>query len=258
MRGVCILLMVIDHIMFDFAMLPDAIGGFYGKGENILTVLSDFANDHYWFETYRLVARVCVICLFLTLSGISSTLSRNNLLRGVKLAAAAIVLSLGSVAASDILGMDMTIIFGILHCLSISVFAYCLIKAIAGYSARYAFLAIGIVLIVWGLAINFYYLPQNLPMPSNLKEFADVILGLRYYGGDCFGIVPYTGVFLVGAYAGEAMYSSRESIAPKLDGKWNKPLMFVGRNTIWVYLLHQPAILLLLGILLTIFGYKIF
>ncbi len=70
-------------------------------------------------------------------------------------------------------------------------------------------------------------------------------LGLRGYGYttvDYFPLKPWLGVFLLAYFAG-----SRANGRPRLSHEWPAALLWLGRHTLPIYLLHQP---LLVGMLL--------
>ena len=60
-------------------------------------------------------------------------------------------------------------------------------------------------------------------------------------------------VFMFGAAFGKIFYEKKTSLLPKLDGKWNKPLLFMGRYTIWFYL-GEPVVVY--GILMLVSYFK--
>lgn len=257
LRGLCILLMVVDHALFDLSALPTVFPNFYLVDNPVFTFLSDFAYYDYWMATWRIVLRLGVVALFLLLSGISGTFSHNNLLRAGKLSAAAVALSCITLLIDDIAKADIGILFGILHCLALSVLLYTAVKAWAGAWARWFFLGLGLLLTALALTYDFYFVPLlSKEEALTVGGFLRLVTGAAGYGGDYFGMVPYTGIFLLGAYLGESVYVSRTSLLPKLDGAWHRPLTFVGRRTLWVYLLHQPVLIVVIGLLALLAGYR--
>ncbi len=258
LRGVCIILMVVDHFMFDASVL-DTIAPSLAYDDNFLARLCEFAYYRFWFSNYRMAFRIVVVGLFLTLSGISCALSKNNLVRAIKLFLAAEIMTVATVLVENVFDFtDVAIYVGILHCLAFSVFIYCAIVATNKKSGHLACLIIGLYIVIWGILLDYYNLDQTLPKPSNFGEWLEVVFGYRYYGADCFGIIPYTGLFLMGAYGGKHLYADKTTKLPRLYGKWQKPVSFVGRNTLWVYLLHQPVLIAVFAILLLAYGYKLF
>ena len=64
-----------------------------------------------------------------------------------------------------------------------------------------------------------------------------------FASSDYFPLHPNLGYFLIGAAIGKTLYRKKESLLPALAdyGIW-KPLCFLGRHSLWVYLLHQPIL----------------
>ena len=60
-------------------------------------------------------------------------------------------------------------------------------------------------------------------------------------------------VFMFGKKKKKIFYETKTSLLPKLDGKWNKPLLFMGRYTIWFYL-GEPVVVY--GILMLVSYFK--
>lgn len=249
LRGVCILMMVMDHFMFDLWYFPYFVSNYYEVDNAFVEKVVTFASN-YWNWSVREAVRLAIIFTFL----LRCSFSRSNPKRVLKLTAAAVILSAATIIIDFIMDAGVSIYFGILCILAASLGIYMLLKLT--WDNKYFYLAVGILIIAAGLCIDFFYVEYRSEV--TLKNIIDSAIGLCYLGADSYGIVPYTGIFLVGAFIGETLYKDRRSALPFLDGKWARPVEFVGRNTIWVYLVHQPVILgvvLLVGLCL---GYKIF
>lgn len=255
LRGVCILLMVFDHAMFDFMYVPYWVTNYRAVEPGFVDKMSVFA-DEYWRSSIRRAVREFVVYTFIVLSGISCALSRSNIKRLIKLAAAALVLTLVTGIVDEIADMGVFILFGILHTIALSLLIYILLGKI--WDNKYLFLVVGLALIIIGLSIDYInkpYFSEGIRITDpklssfSFKGLMQLIIGISDYGADSYGIVPYTGVFLAGAFFGRVLYADKHSLVPYLNGVWQKPVSFVGRNTIWVYLLHQPVVL---GIILLI------
>ncbi len=68
-------------------------------------------------------------------------------------------------------------------------------------------------------------------------------LGLRgydYVTVDYFPLKPWLGVFLLAYFAGSYTYAESQ---PRLPYEWPTALLWLGRHTLAIYLLHQPVIL---------------
>ena len=45
-------------------------------------------------------------------------------------------------------------------------------------------------------------------------------------------------IVLFGTFIQPYLYSEKKSLLPKLNGKWNKGLCFIGRHGLIIYILH--------------------
>ena len=72
-------------------------------------------------------------------------------------------------------------------------------------------------------------------------------LGLPWQGfvsSDYFPLLPNLGYFLLGAVLGRTVYRKKESLLPKVNDR-NCVLRFLqlcGKQSLWIYLLHQPLL----------------
>jgi uncharacterized membrane protein len=85
------------------------------------------------------------------------------------------------------------------------------------------------------LAVRFdWLLPFGIHSPS-------------YSAFDYFPLIPWFGIFLVGAALGKSLYASKRSLLP-----WRLPRTFVnaaGRHSLLIYIVHQPVIMGVLYVL---------
>ena len=253
LRGVCIIMMVLDHLMFDLWYFPYFVSNFYEIDNAAMKKVVSFAA-RYWEWGVRIGVRFAVIFIFMMLSGISCYFSRSNTKRLIKLTVAGFVLSAATIIIDLFMDAGVSIYFGILFNLAASLGIYILLKKL--WDNKYFFLGVGLALIIAGICINFTKVEYC--SEFSFENLIKSIIGLCDLGADSYGIVPYTGVFLVGSFLGAMLYGEKKTLLPKLEGKWSRPVEFVGRNTIWVYLAHQPIILgivLLAGLCM---GYRVF
>lgn len=143
LRGVCVLLMVIDHFFFHARYtLKNSVWSFaqveFWQG------LQRFAS-FYMVSNVRSIIRFVVIALFMLICGVSCTLSHNNALRGVKTLLVGVVITMFTYLADVFLDINSFIFFGVIHMLGCAMllFSLCdllgglLQKLIAGTSKRY-------------------------------------------------------------------------------------------------------------------------
>ncbi|MCL2556037.1 MAG: heparan-alpha-glucosaminide N-acetyltransferase domain-containing protein [Firmicutes bacterium] len=126
LRGVCILLMVMDHFFYAaWGFLPDvwrSLDITFWQG------LSNFAY-RYWHWEFRQSFRIFIIILFCSLCGISCTLSKSNLKRGLTAAIVAGLITLVTYLGERVTGMRMTIYFGVIHMYAAAILIYCVLDA---------------------------------------------------------------------------------------------------------------------------------
>jgi uncharacterized membrane protein len=217
LRGVAIILMVCYHRLFD-------LGEFVGI-ERFLGWSTDLT------KTAWIVAQFFFAALFVVLSGISGTLSRNNVRRGLRLLAVSLLVS----AATFIIDPAQTVYFGILQCLAVSMLLYGAAFQKAGPVACAAWGAA-----VIGLSAALPAARQALAVRSDwLMPFG--ITGPSFSSFDYFPLIPWLGVFLIGAALGKSVYVSKRSLLP-----WRLPQTFVnfaGRHSLLIYIVHQPVIM---------------
>ena len=252
LRGLCIIMMIFDHLMFDLWYFQYFVSNFKAVGNASMQKVVEFAAK-YWDWSVREAVRLSVIFIFMLLSGMSCVFSRSNGRRLIKLTVAAIILSAATIIIDLIMDAGVSIYFGILFVLAASLGVYMLLEKL--WNNKYFFLGVGLAIIIAGLCFDFYYV--EIVDDFSFKALVDSAIGLCYLGADSYGIIPYTGVFLVGVFFGRVLYADRKTLFPLLMGKWSRPVEFVGRNTIWVYLAHQPIVLgIVMGVGLCL-GYRL-
>lgn len=244
LRGVAILLMCFDHFMYDLSIFDYFFVDFYRSAPESLFGLMDFGIWWFWESRLRLAGHYIFATLFLLITGVSCTLTKDNGMRCARLFLVAFILTGATVLIDSVADMGATVIFGVIHCMAVSSLLYMLLDKL--FKSNYALLAVGAVFIVWGIAIEWYAIDFIWPLPSETGEYIvtvlQAILGYARVGGDHFGLFPCCGVVLWGAYIGKTLYTQKRSLLPRLDGSWNKGFSYIGQRTAWIYLVHQPLI----------------
>lgn len=228
LRGVAILSMVIFHIAFDL---------------NYFDI-----ND---IEIHRGIWAVfgkSVFILFFILVGISLSLSysrakianRTNLFgkyfkRGAKVFLYGMLITF----ATWIFLKQGFVIFGVLHFIGLGIFlAYPFMKF------SYLNLFIGIFVIAAGLILGNYSFGFPWLLWLGLKP-------VGFYSVDYFPILPYFGIILMGLFIGKKLYVNYErkfSLGNLSEHYFIKPFNFLGKNSLFIYLIHQPIIIFFLFI----------
>lgn len=230
-RGIAIILMVLYHLCFDLVYIFNVrIDIFNSAPVNFMRDL--FAG------------------LFIFISGISCRFSSNNFKRGM----ICLLCGIGVTLVTCFFMKNEVIYFGILHMLGISVILYSWFEKILN---KIKFPIFGIVI----SGLLFYFTKEiskckigiwSFSVDENLKRwlFPFGITSVDFRSWDYFPLIPLVFVFFAGCYFGVYVTENR---LPEFFYKMHlKPIAFVGRHTLWVYLLHQP---ILYGILYGIFYY---
>jgi uncharacterized membrane protein len=224
LRGFAIIMMIIFHILFDIKYFDiyrlDLYHGIY----------------QLIFYPFAIVFLILVgISLTLSYSKVNNILSKRQLLikyqmRGLKIFGLGLIITI----VSWLYIQDGFIVFGVLHCIGLSIIlSYPLINY------RYKSLISGIVIIFIGLFLmnytfNFSWLIWLGFTPS------------YFYTVDYFPIFPYFGVVLIGIFIGNSVYPNHKRNFQLKDLskiKIIKFICFLGRNSLIIYFLHQPIIL---------------
>jgi uncharacterized membrane protein len=225
-RGVAVIMMVVFHIAFDLnylgiVPLPVGTGGL------------------------RLLA-LATAGLFLFVVGVSLSISsaharkvlstRDFIVKYLKRGAFIFLLGLGITLVTWLLLPDGVVLFGILHLIGLAVMLSPL------YTGRYwPNLLLGALIIALG------------PVVAGLKGSPLLLwVGLQppsFYSVDYTPVFPWLGLVLLGVFFGMTLYPSGKR-PERLPGLSSRPLQFLGRHSLAIYLIHQPVII---GILLLLF-----
>jgi uncharacterized membrane protein len=217
LRGLSVVLMVCYHLLFD-------LGEFVGI-ERFLGWSTDLS------KTAWTIAQAFFAGLFVVLSGISSTLSRDNIRRGLRLLAVSVLVS----AATYVFDPESVVFFGILQCLAVSMILYG-----AAFEKARPVVCAALGAVVIGLSAALPAVNRAMAVRTDwLMPFG--ITSPSFSAFDHFPLVPWLGIFLAGAALGKTLYASRRSLLP-----WRLPPTFVnfaGRHALLIYIVHQPVIM---------------
>jgi len=226
MRGIAILMMILFHTVFDISFFTIAP----------VNVATGFWR---WFA-------MATASLFLLVVGISLVVSHARssvILSGFALGKKFLYRGAGIFA----LGLLVTfvtwlylhegfVIFGILHLIGVSVMLSPLFFRFGKNN-----IVLGLLFIAGGFFIGSIQGPAwLLPLGIQPALFSSV---------DYTPIIPWFGAVLVGMGMGEFLYSGgvRRFEVPNLPDQIVRPLSFLGRYSLVIYLVHQPVIILLMA-----------
>ena len=235
-RGLAILLMVVFHLAFDL---------------NYFRIYEIDLSGGFWFYLARLTAS-----LFLLLVGISLTLSHSQSrlagelsqypARLLKRSLWILCLATGiSLVTYIVIGRGF-IVFGILHLIAISILLAYPLLPLGRMNLLLGLAAILLGLYIQQLEVDFLWL---------------IWLGLAprdFVSLDYVPLFPWFGMVLMGMVGGGLLYRDLVRRFPLPDiSAWPiaSGLIFLGRNSLAIYIIHQP---LLLGLIYLAYGRSIF
>ena len=202
--------------------------------------------------------------MFMFLAGLSCTLSKNNIKRGVQIFVVANMLSMVLELLSDLIDVfDMHIWCGILHALSLGIIIYSIFDHFfpKWWHTLIAFIVLSVLT---GIAIHFTYgggwvlvsiRPPFKTAEAFFGEMGQLLIGMKRHGDDYFSPLLVTTAIFAGASVGKTVYKKKKSLLPSwFKGRWGKPICFVGRHTLFIYVTHQIVAALILIIVMSIGG----
>ena len=208
-RGLAVILMVFHHLFFDCVE-------FLGAPEWL------FSNPVFNFLHYVFAG------LFIFLAGISSRLSRSNIKRGLKTAAAAVAITIVTLI------IDLPILFGVLHLLAFCMLMYGLTgKYLERLPVKGSAELWVILIICSALAVRFVPISSRWlwPLGWTYPEF---------FSSDYFPVFPWVFVFLLGTCFGAPV---RDRKLPEWFYNKKVPVLpWFGRRAFIIYLIHQPVL----------------
>ncbi|MFW6122192.1 MAG: heparan-alpha-glucosaminide N-acetyltransferase [Petrotogales bacterium] len=227
LRGIAVVMLIFFHFLYDV--------NFFGIYKLSL------------YSGYFLIYVYMGGTLFLMLVGISLTLSYSRvkgtftkkqlqlkyLRRGVKIFGLGMIITLVTWVYLD----KGFIVFGALHCIGISI-----ILAYPFLQLRYKNLILGIILILIGILLKFFF----------FDFYWLVWLGFtpaQFYTVDYFPLLPWFGVVLVGVFIGNSLYPNHKRHFDLKDLSRYRAIQlfcFLGRHSLIIYFLHQ---LILIGVI---------
>jgi len=221
-RGVAIVMMVVYHLTYDLYAFGgygiEATTGFWGR----------FAD--------------ATASLFLFLVGVSLAISHARggrdrfgkyLLRGLR------IFGYGMVLTAVFLAFGMGIVaFGILHLIGVSI-----VLAYPFLNLKFTNFLLGALV----FAVGIYVMTRDPSGSPWLLPFGVVPEG--WMMPDYRPLLPWFGVVLIGLGFGNVVYGgARPQILPQKTPVVARPLLPLGRNSLLIYLVHQPILILLLGL----------
>ena len=220
LRGTAIVMMVVFHFFFDL---------------NYFGILKNGMYEGSWLAWQRIT-----ISLFLILVGVSITLSYGkegrekkefllkNFKRGLFVFAAGMLVTAGTYVYPK----EGFIIFGILQFIGIAI-----IIAPLFLGFRYLNIIFAAAAIAAGSLVRSVHSGSLLLLPLGITP-------AHFYTLDYVPLFPYFGLVLIGLFLGKTLYpdGKRGFEMPK-NFNFGNGLEFLGRNSLLIYLMHQPILI---------------
>jgi len=204
---------------------------------NLITDLQYFYN-YAAYQTFWQVLATIGASIFLLIVGISMNLSYakdKNILRFAKRGAFIFALGLLITFVTWIFVPQDYIRFGVLHLIGLSIImGYPFLKLDKKFT-----LFAGLGSILAGFVIS------TLAAGTNALLFLGFTTS-SFSSLDYFPIFPWFGLVLIGLFLGKWLYPDGKSKFKLPEIKLSKPVSWLGRHSLIIYLIHQPIILGLL------------
>lgn len=251
LRGICMVLVIFDHVMWNFSYFFPKWCLFLGDSSSFMYHLGLLAVD-YWYWPLREAVRFFALGMFVLLSGISVAFSKDNNQRAIKMIALTCALSIVTNIVNGFWPTGSAINFNVIAVISLCVLMYCFIAKRTYRSAISMFLIL-FVFYYMVLPILYNYLQDS---PALLLFFwaPDMIVNNHYYvQADYMSFFPFCLFFFAGVIVSIMYYFPR--IKNKQLGNhydWQRPLCFLGRHSLIFYLAHQvvfQALFIAIGVI---------
>ena len=241
-RGFLILIVIMDHLFWCFAHYGNL---WFGQSHWMTQAFS-----FYWNCTARNIIQPLALALFCFVSGVSTAFSKNSWKRVIIMLAFWAIIAVGSNILQIIMDKNgisagVRVDFNIIGCLSFCSLIYCFIQKRSWKAILAAFLI--------AFLMSTYFIPF---LRENLYNTVGGVQsyrpGAQYHvpnvyfiffweypsQGDYVPLFPFIIFFLLGALFSYFFYREKKvSLLPK-RGEWERPICFVGRHTLIIYLSH--------------------
>ena len=208
-RSLAVVLMVVYHFLYDLALF------------GVITWRQLFCTPLNVMQKF-------ICCSFILLAGASARFSRSSLRHGLIVLASGVVVEIGAMVGGQ------TIRFGVLMLLGWSMVIWHFwgkyLQKLPGWLLAAGSLCLYFLTDWWtgGVSVSVAWLyPLGFPGPG-------------FSSADYFPLLPWLFLFLAGTSLGGWCLGHRDS--PLLTAPLPKALTFPGRNSLIIYLLHQPVL----------------
>ncbi len=224
-RGLAIINMVAYHFMWNLVYIV----GF----------------DINWFTgTYAYIWQQWICHTFILISGFSFSFSKKPLKNGIVVFMCGALLT----AVTVIVMPEVRIIFGILTFMGSAIIITSLFNWLLVKIPPFIGIVCSVSLFIFTRNISIGYLGFNgiytLNIPQNLdRNLFTAYFGLppsNFFSTDYFSLFPWLFLFFAGYFLHKILCKSKK--AQKILSLNIKPLSFIGRKSLIIYMLHQPVL----------------
>ena len=224
-RGILIILVIFDHLMwFINVYLTHRTSGFL---------------NWYWTSELRLTVRQIVLMAFLFTCGISCSLSKNNKRRGFLL----FILCIGITIFTHLgqllpifQGRVIAIDINVLGVVALSILLYCVFEK---YNSRdLTFITALLMIFYFFILVTIKMSPTTVYDPFRSIIYCEFNPIKEGYVGDYLPLFPYVIFLFLGVIFSRRFYASKTSLVKK-KGEWERPICFLGRHTLLIYIAHE-------------------
>lgn len=213
LRGFCILCVIVVHLIVD---LQDFLG-----------LQLNLPPLYQFIQSYGGI-------IFVILSGVCITLGSRSLRRGliVFTCAMGVTLVTWAMVQLGMAGPGVIIRFGVLHLLGVCMLVYPLFKKLP----TPALAPLAVCLVVLGYVFRTVQVEAGWLFPLGLTAPG-------FSSADYFPLLPHLGWFLLGVVLGRTFYADKTTRFPQVNADFFliRFFCFCGRQSLWIYLAHQPV-----------------
>lgn len=272
LRGICIILMVMDHYFWEMGYFVFRFFGMSSPTDPIAPswLLALIRDARWYYELdFRIALRYLILFIFFFISGISMNFSKNNIKRGWQILAGGAVITFLTIIGCLIKLTNYPehfIPFGVLSCYGVSILIVEGVKKLTLKLSKNninAWIIVSFFIFLVSSYMEVFYLANGTNIQFNLNtvdgtilEIIGCIFGFTRFGADYFPIFPYIGFIALGNVMGLLIYGNKKSLFKK-EYKFCKPINYIGSHTMRIYLLHIPVIVILLIVVFLIAGLRI-
>jgi len=231
LRGIAVIMMIPFHFLYDLNHFDIYKISLY-SGYSLI----------YVYVGASIFILLVGISLALSYSKVKKDLSKKEwqlkyLQRGLKIFGLGLLITLATWIYLD----EGFIVFGALHCIGISI-----ILAYPFLQLRYLNLAIGTILVFIGIILKSFTFDFNWLLWLGFRP-------AQFYTADYFPLLPWFGVVLIGIFIGNSLYQNntrRFQLKDLSQSVFVRFTGFLGKNSLIIYLVHQPILIGIICLLL--------